>query len=68
MHEVYPFPDDSGIFLREWPLDSVSRNGWLGSEPARPVFVMYVPQGSPLLPAGTATSRSPRMSTPSIPW
>jgi hypothetical protein len=45
MHEVYPFPDDTRIFLREWPLDTVSQNGLLGSEPARPVFVMHVPQG-----------------------
>ena len=45
MHEVYPFPDDTRIFLREWPLDSVSQNGLLGSEPARPVFVVHVPQG-----------------------
>lgn len=48
MHEVYPFPDDTRIFLREWPLDSVSQNGLLGSEPARPVFVMHVPQGGDL--------------------
>lgn len=45
MHEVYPFPDDTRIFLREWPLDSVSQNGQLGSEPARPVFVVHVPEG-----------------------
>lgn len=45
MHEVYPFPDDTRIFLREWSLDSVSQNGQLGSEPARPVFVMHVPEG-----------------------
>jgi hypothetical protein len=45
MHEVYPFPDDTRIFLREWALDSVSQNGLLGSEPARPVFVVHVPQG-----------------------
>jgi hypothetical protein len=44
MHEAYPFPDDTRIFLREWPLDGVSQNGLLGSEPARPVFVMHVPQ------------------------
>lgn len=45
MREVYPFPDDTRIFLREWSLDSVSQNGLLGSEPARPVFVVHVPQG-----------------------
>jgi phenylpyruvate tautomerase PptA (4-oxalocrotonate tautomerase family) len=44
MHEVYPFPDDTRIFLREWPLDSVSQNGRLGSEPARPVLTVEVPQ------------------------
>lgn len=48
MHEVYPFPDDTRIFLREWPLDSVSQNGQLGSEPARPVFVMHVSVGGDL--------------------
>jgi hypothetical protein len=45
LYEVYPFPDDTRIFLREWPLDSASQNGLLGSEPARPVFIMHVPQG-----------------------
>jgi hypothetical protein len=45
MHEAYPFPDDTRIFLREWPLDSVSQNGLLGSEPARPVFITHIPQG-----------------------
>lgn len=45
LHEVYPFPDDTRIFLREWPLDNVSQNGQLGSEPVRPVFIMHVPQG-----------------------
>lgn len=46
LHEAYPFPDDTRIFLREWPLDSVSQNGLLGSEPARPVFIVHVPQGT----------------------
>lgn len=45
LHEVYPFPDDTRVFLREWPLDSVSQNGLLGSEPARPAFTMHVPEG-----------------------
>lgn len=45
LHEVWPFPDDTRIFLREWPLDSVSQNGLLGSEPARPVFMVHAPQG-----------------------
>ncbi|MEV5575329.1 hypothetical protein AB0L06_35270 [Spirillospora sp. NPDC052269] len=46
LHEAYPFPDDTRIFLREWPLDSVSQNGLLGSEPARPVLMLHVPQGA----------------------
>lgn len=45
LHEAWPFPDDVRIFLREWPLDSVSQNGLLGSEPARPVFTIHAPQG-----------------------
>jgi phenylpyruvate tautomerase PptA (4-oxalocrotonate tautomerase family) len=45
LHAAYPFPDDVRIFLREWPLESVSQDGHLGSEPARPVFMMHVPQG-----------------------
>lgn len=45
MHEVYPFPDDTRIFLREWEMDTVSQNGLLGSEPARPVFVAHVSVG-----------------------
>lgn len=44
LREAYPFPDDHRIFLREWPLDSVSQNGLLGSEPARPVFVIHGPK------------------------
>jgi phenylpyruvate tautomerase PptA (4-oxalocrotonate tautomerase family) len=43
LHEVYPFPEDHRVFLNEWPLDSVSQNGLLGSEPARPVFTVHVP-------------------------
>src|SRR5919199_925512 len=45
MHEVFPFPDDHRIFLREWPGDSVSQNGLLGSEPARPVLLIHAPEG-----------------------
>jgi hypothetical protein len=45
LHEVWPFPDDVRIFLREWPLESVSQNGLLGSEPVRPVLSLHVPQG-----------------------
>jgi phenylpyruvate tautomerase PptA (4-oxalocrotonate tautomerase family) len=46
LHEAYPFPDDTRIFVREWPLDNVSQNGLLGSEPMRPVFIAHVPQGA----------------------
>ena len=45
LSEAYPFPDDHRIFLREWPVDRVSQNGLLGSEPARPVFLIHAPQG-----------------------
>jgi hypothetical protein len=45
LHEAFPFPDDVRIFLREWPLDSVSQNGLLGSEPTRPVLLLHIPQG-----------------------
>jgi phenylpyruvate tautomerase PptA (4-oxalocrotonate tautomerase family) len=45
LHEAYPFPDDVRIFLREWPPESVSQDGRLDSEPARPVLMMHVPQG-----------------------
>jgi hypothetical protein len=45
LHEAFPFPDDVRIFLREWPLDTVSRNGLLGSEPTRPVLLLHIPQG-----------------------
>jgi hypothetical protein len=46
LHEAWPFPDDVRIFLREWPLDNVSQNGLLGSEPARPVLTLHIPPGS----------------------
>lgn len=45
LHRAYPFPDDVRIFIREWPPDSVSQNGLIASEPARPVLTMNVPQG-----------------------
>jgi hypothetical protein len=45
LHEAWPFPDDVRIFLREWSGETVSQNGLLGAEPARPVFTMHVPQG-----------------------
>jgi hypothetical protein len=46
LHEAWPFPDDVRIFMREWPLDSVSQNGLLGSEPVRPVLTLHIPQGA----------------------
>lgn len=46
LHAAYPFPDDVRIFIREWPLHSVSQDGFLGFEPARPVLMMHVPQGT----------------------
>jgi len=45
LNEAYPFPPDHRIYVREWPLDSVSQNGQLGSEPPRPVFQIHAPQG-----------------------
>jgi len=45
LHEAWPFPDDVRIFVREWPLESVSQNGVLGSEPVRPVLTLHIPQG-----------------------
>lgn len=45
LHEAWPFPDDVRIFIREWPLDNVSQNGALGSEPVRPVLTLHIPQG-----------------------
>ena len=46
LHEAYPYPDDVRIFLREWRPDSVSLDGQLASEPARPVFMMHIPEGA----------------------
>jgi hypothetical protein len=46
LHAAWPFPDDVRIFLREWPLESVSQNGLIGSEPARPVLTLHIPQGA----------------------
>jgi phenylpyruvate tautomerase PptA (4-oxalocrotonate tautomerase family) len=45
LNEAYPFPPDHRVFLREWPLESVSQDGQLGSEPPRPVFQLHAPQG-----------------------
>jgi hypothetical protein len=46
LHDAWPFPDDVRIFVREWPLDSVSQNGVLGSGPVRPVLTLHIPQGA----------------------
>jgi hypothetical protein len=48
LSEAYPFPDDHRVFIREWPLTSVSQDGLLGSEPARPVFVIHAPDDANL--------------------
>jgi hypothetical protein len=45
LSEAYPFPDDTRIFVREWPVDSTSQNGVLGAEPVRPACTVHVPQG-----------------------
>jgi phenylpyruvate tautomerase PptA (4-oxalocrotonate tautomerase family) len=45
LSEAYPFPPDHRVFLREWPWESVSQDGQLGSEPPRPVFLLHAPQG-----------------------
>lgn len=45
LHEAYPFPDDTRIFLREWPGENVSQNGVLDPEPMRPVFTIHAPEG-----------------------
>jgi hypothetical protein len=45
IHEAYPFPDDTRIFLREWPGENVSQNGVLDPEPVRPVVTIHGPQG-----------------------
>jgi len=43
---AYPFPDDTRIFLREWPAGSISQNGVVAPDPVKPVFMAYVPQGA----------------------
>jgi phenylpyruvate tautomerase PptA (4-oxalocrotonate tautomerase family) len=45
LNQAYPFPPDHRIFVREWPLDSVSQDGQLGSEPPRPACLLHAPQG-----------------------
>jgi hypothetical protein len=44
--EAYPFPPDHRVFLREWPLESVSQDGRSGTGPLRPVFLIHAPQGA----------------------
>jgi phenylpyruvate tautomerase PptA (4-oxalocrotonate tautomerase family) len=44
LDEAYRIPD-TRIFLREWPLDSVSQDGRLELEPAKPVCFLEVPPG-----------------------
>jgi phenylpyruvate tautomerase PptA (4-oxalocrotonate tautomerase family) len=46
LNEAYPFPPDHRVFLHEWPLESVSQNGQLGSEPSRPVFLIHAARGA----------------------
>ncbi len=46
LHEAWPYPDDVRIFVREWPLSTVSQNGLLGSEPVRPVLTLHIPEGA----------------------
>lgn len=48
LNEAYPFPPDHRIYLREWPLESVSQDGELGSEPPRPACLLHAPQGASL--------------------
>ena len=44
MQEVYPV-GDKRVYVREWPFNSVSQDGQLGSEPPRPVFQIHAPTG-----------------------
>jgi hypothetical protein len=44
LDEAYRIPD-TRIFLREWPLESVSQDGRLGRAPAKPVCFLEVPPG-----------------------
>src|SRR6201981_2353472 len=46
--EAYPFPPDHRIYVHEWPLDSFSLNGLLGSGPPRPVLQIHAPEGLPV--------------------
>jgi phenylpyruvate tautomerase PptA (4-oxalocrotonate tautomerase family) len=44
LDEAYRIPD-TRIFLREWAQESVSQDGRLDSEPAKPVCFLEVPRG-----------------------
>jgi phenylpyruvate tautomerase PptA (4-oxalocrotonate tautomerase family) len=44
LDQAYRVPD-TRIFLREWPLENVSQDGRLDSEPAKPVCFLENPPG-----------------------
>jgi phenylpyruvate tautomerase PptA (4-oxalocrotonate tautomerase family) len=44
LDEAYHIPD-TRIFIREWPLDNVSQDGRLDSQPAKPVCFLEVLPG-----------------------
>jgi phenylpyruvate tautomerase PptA (4-oxalocrotonate tautomerase family) len=44
LYEAYRIPD-TRIFLREWPIDNVSQDGRLDSEPVTPVSFLEIPPG-----------------------
>src|SRR5262245_57406898 len=44
LDEAYRIPD-TRVFLREWPLENVSQDGRLASEPAKPICFLEVPPG-----------------------
>jgi hypothetical protein len=56
LDDAYRVPD-TRIFLREWPLENVSQDGRLDSEPARPVCFLEVPPGIPVDGKRTLVSR-----------
>jgi hypothetical protein len=62
INEAYPFPHDHRIFVHEWPVDSVSQNGQLGSEPPRPVFQIHAPLGLSVEAKRKLTRASTRQS------
>ena len=47
LHEAYQIPD-TRVLLREWPLENVSQDGRLDSEPMRPICGLEVPPGVPV--------------------